>query len=113
MQKNLNSEKITFKMVLIKFLTMHITYQILSFDVGHLQNILIEHDLYFVLIIFCHKRKIYNFDPYNVFLAIPKKITQRLKTGFVAPGSQMYLHLSFYDNINVNTGLSNLMNDIF
>ncbi len=42
MQKNLNIEKITFKVVQIKFLAMHITNQKLSFDiftVGHLLNI--------------------------------------------------------------------------
>ncbi len=36
------------------------------------------------------KRKIDNFAPYNVFLAIATNIPQRLKTGFVlqgAPGS--------------------------
>uniref|UniRef100_A0A8C2GKB0 Myomesin 1a (skelemin) n=1 Tax=Cyprinus carpio TaxID=7962 RepID=A0A8C2GKB0_CYPCA len=32
---------------------------------------------------FCYKRKIDNFDPYNVFLAIAKNIPQLLKTGFV------------------------------
>ncbi len=49
MQKNLNIEKITFKVVQIKFLAMHITNQKLSFDiftVGNLQNIFMEHDLY-------------------------------------------------------------------
>ncbi len=30
-----------------------------------------------------HKRKIYNFNPYNVLLAIATNILQRLKTGFV------------------------------
>ncbi len=48
-QKNLNIEKITFKVVQIKFLAMHITNQKLSFDiftVGNLQNIFMEHDLY-------------------------------------------------------------------
>ncbi len=29
---------------------------------------------------------IYNFDPYNVFLAIATNIPQRLKTGFVLQG---------------------------
>ncbi len=46
-QKNLNIEKIAFKVVQIKFLAMHITNQKLSFDiftVGNLQNIFIEHD---------------------------------------------------------------------
>ncbi len=48
MQKNLNIEKITFKVVQMKFLAMHITNQKLSFDiftVGNSQNILMEHDL--------------------------------------------------------------------
>ncbi len=47
--KNENIEKI-FKVVQMKFLAMHITYQKLSFDiftVGNLQNIFMEHDLYF------------------------------------------------------------------
>ncbi len=50
-QKNLNIEKITFKVVQMKFLAMHITNQKLSFDiftVGNLQNIFIEHDLYLI-----------------------------------------------------------------
>ncbi len=50
-QKNLNIEKITFKVVQIKFLAMHITNQKLSFDiimVGNLQNIVMEHDLYLI-----------------------------------------------------------------
>ncbi len=49
--KNLNIEKITFKVVQIKFLAMHITNQILSFDiftVGNLQNTFMEHDLYLI-----------------------------------------------------------------
>ncbi len=32
---------------------------------------------------FWHKIKMYNFDPYNVLLAIATNIPQRLKTGFV------------------------------
>ncbi len=46
--KNQNIEKITFKVVQMKFLAMHITNQKLSFDifmVGNLQNIFMEHDL--------------------------------------------------------------------
>ncbi len=49
MQKNLNIEKITFKVVQMKFLAMHITNQKWSFDiftVENLQNIFMEHDLY-------------------------------------------------------------------
>ncbi len=50
-QKNLSFEKIVFKAVQMKFLAMHITNQKLSFDiftVGHLLNILMEHDLYLI-----------------------------------------------------------------
>ncbi len=50
-QKNLNIEKIIFKVVQMKFLAMHITNQKLSFDifaVGNLQNIFMEHDLYLI-----------------------------------------------------------------
>ncbi len=94
MQKNLNIEKIAFKVVQMKFLAMHITNQKLSFDiftVGNLQNIFMEHDLY--PNDFWHKRKIDNFDPYNVFLAIATNIPQRLKTGFVVQG-----HICIYLN---------------
>ncbi len=50
-QKNLNIEKIIFKVVQIKFLAMHITNQKLSFNifmVGNFQNIFMEHDLYLI-----------------------------------------------------------------
>ncbi len=50
-QKNLNIEKIAFKVVQIKFLAMHITNQKWSFNifmVGNLQNIFMEHDLYLI-----------------------------------------------------------------
>ncbi len=49
--KNLNIEKIIFKVVQMRFLAMHITNQKLGFDtftVGHLQNIFMEHDLYLI-----------------------------------------------------------------
>ncbi len=48
MQKNLNIEKIIFKVVKMKFLAMHITNQKLSVDIftiGNLINIFMEHDL--------------------------------------------------------------------
>ncbi len=51
MQKNLNIEKITFKVVQMKFLAMHISNQKLSFDiftVGNVKNIFMEHDLYLI-----------------------------------------------------------------
>ncbi len=58
--KNLNIEKIAYKVVQIKFLAMHITNQKLSFDiftVGNLQNIFIEHVLN-ILTIFGIKEKL-------------------------------------------------------
>ncbi len=59
MQKNLNIEKIIFKVVQMKFLAMHITNQKLSFDIftiGNLLNIFMEHDLN-ILMIFGIKEK--------------------------------------------------------
>ncbi len=53
-QKNLNIEKIIFKVVQMKFLAMHITNQKLSFDVFtvvNLQNIFMEHDLNILMIL--------------------------------------------------------------
>ncbi len=50
-KKNLNIEKITYKIVLMKFLAMYITHQKFTFDiftVGYLQNIFMEHDLYLI-----------------------------------------------------------------
>ncbi len=58
-KKNLNIEKIIFKVVQMKFLAMHITNQKLSFDiftVGNLLNIFMEHDLN-ILMIFGIKEK--------------------------------------------------------
>jgi len=49
--KNLNIEKIAFKVVQMKFLAMHIPNQNLGFDrftAGNLQNIFMEHDLYII-----------------------------------------------------------------
>ncbi len=48
-KKNLNIEKIAFKVVQMKYLAMHVTNQKLNLDiftVGNLQNIFMEHDLY-------------------------------------------------------------------
>ncbi len=83
-QKHQNMiKKITFKVVQMKFLAMHIIDQKLRFYlfmVGNLQNIfrtwsLLNND-------FWHKRKIDNFDPYNILLVIATNIPQRLMTGF-------------------------------
>jgi len=51
------------------------------FTVGNLQNILMEHHLYFTLLYyndFWHKRKIDNFDLQNVLLAIATNIPKLL-----------------------------------
>ncbi len=57
-KKILNIEKITFKVVQMKFLAMHITNQKWSFmfTVGNLQKIYMEHDLN-ILMIFAIKEK--------------------------------------------------------
>ncbi len=54
--KNLNIEKIIFKVVQIKFLAMHITNQTLRFDIFTVQNIFMKHDLN-ILMIFGIKEK--------------------------------------------------------
>ncbi len=52
MQKNLNIEKITFKVVQIKFLAMYITNKFFLyfniFTVRNLLNFFMEHDLYLI-----------------------------------------------------------------
>ncbi len=50
MQKNLNIEKIIFKVVQMKFLAMHINNQKIRFDIFTLQNIFMEHDLNILMI---------------------------------------------------------------
>lgn len=70
MTKNLNIEKIAFKVVQVKSLAMHITNDKFIFDiftVGNFQNIFMEHDLN-ILMIFGIKND--NFDPYNVLFAV-------------------------------------------
>ncbi len=69
---------------------MYITDEKFSFyifTVGNLQNIFMEHDLYLILHNdFWHKGKLYNFDPYNVLLAIATNIPVLLMTGFEVQG---------------------------
>ncbi len=53
MQKNINIEKIIFKIVQIKFLAMHITKKKFSLDiftVGNVLNIFMDHDLNILMI---------------------------------------------------------------
>ncbi len=50
-QQNVNTEKIAFKVVQMKFLAVHITNQKLSFDIfilENVQNIFMEHDFYLI-----------------------------------------------------------------
>ncbi len=49
--KNLNIEKIIYKVVQMKFLAMHINNQKIYFDIFTVQNVFMEHDLN-ILIIF-------------------------------------------------------------
>ncbi len=69
---------------------MHITNQKLSFyifTVRNVQNIVMEHDLN-ILMIFGIK-KIYNFDPYSVFLVISTNIPETYDC-FCAPESHIH-----------------------
>ncbi len=79
-KKNQNIEKITFKIVQIKFLAMHITNQKLSFDIFTIANLLN------ILIMFGIKGKMDNFDPHNVFFSISTNILVLFMTAFVLQG---------------------------
>ncbi len=78
-QTNLNIDKISFKVVQIKFLAMHITNQKLSVYSWKFTKYL--HKTWYLLNI----QKIFGIEEKscNVFLAIATNIPQRLKTGFV------------------------------
>ncbi len=83
MQKNLNIEKITFKVVQMKFLAMHITNQKFSFyifTVGDLQNIFMEH--LYILMIFSIKNIQY-------IVGYCYKHTRATNDCFCAPGSHI------------------------
>ncbi len=51
MQKNLNIEKIIFKVVQMKFLAMHITNQKLRFDIFGMTFFILTHTMYFWLLL--------------------------------------------------------------
>ncbi len=106
-QKKKKKKKIAFKVVQMKFLAMHITKQKLRFyifTVGCLQNIFMKHDLYSND--FWHKRKINNFDPNNVLLAIATNKPLLLMTGFdmlsithPSQSSDVFSHLTPLQNL--------------
>ncbi len=94
-QKNLNIEKIIFKVVQLKFLAMHINNQKLScdiFTVRNLLNIFMEHDLN-ILMIFGIKEK-------SIILTHKCIVGFCYKYKFWAILSQTYGHkyCYFYDN---------------
>ncbi len=65
---------------------MHVTNQKLSFDINGRRFTKCVHGTCSLLNIpkdLWHKRKTYNFDPYNVLLAIATDIPVLLMTGFV------------------------------
>ncbi len=81
-------KKIAFKVVQMKFLAMHI---IKNEVLIYLQEYIYKISSWKMIftqypIDVWHKRKIDNFDPYNVFLAIATNIPVLLKTGFVLQG---------------------------
>ncbi len=64
--------------------------------VRNVLNIFMEHNRYLTSD-FWHKRKIYNFDQYNVILGIATNIPQRFKTGFVVQGhTYIYIYIYIY-----------------
>ncbi len=100
MQKNQNIEKIALKVVQMKFFVMHNTNRKFSFDiftVGNLQNMYMEHDIYFIS---------YYFDP-NVFLAIATNIPQRLKTVLCHMCVYLYIHNKYTQYVNINLNAIN------
>ncbi len=130
MQKNLNIDKIIFKVVQIKVLTMHITNQKLSFDIFTVENVLnisMEHDLN-ILMIFVITEKNYNFDPYSVLLAIATNIPVLRMTAYVLQGhihfftrhttvycvlSIAHLHFKVYSRPRLHITLHFNNNDLF
>ncbi len=64
--------------------------------VGNVLNIFMEHDLN-ILMIFVIKEKMYNFDPYNVLLAITTNIPTCVTYDcFCAPGTHIMLLMCMY-----------------
>ncbi len=93
-QKNLNIEKIIFKVVQIKFLAMHITNQKLSFDiftVGNVLNIFMEHDLN-IIMIFGIKEK-WIILTQTVYFGYCYKYTPATYDCFCAPGTHVTLFI--------------------
>ncbi len=91
LQKNLNIEKITFKVIQMKFLVMHIINQLEFWYIYGYKFTKYIHGTWFlinILMIFGIKEQIiiliHTTQP--ILLAIATNIPQRLKTGFVVQG---------------------------
>ncbi len=92
MQKNLNIKEITFKVVQIKFLAMHITIQNWNFDLFmvNLHNIVMEHDLYLM--------KNRSFWPIQCIFDYCYKYTRATYDWFCGTGSHITFMQSTHDN---------------
>ncbi len=93
MQKNLNTEKIAFKVVQIKFLSMHITKQKLSFDIYGKKCTKYLHGLWSLLnipMIFGIKEKSIILTMQCIF-GYCYKYTPATLDWFCGPGSQIWL----------------------
>jgi len=66
------------------------------FTVGNLQNIFMEHDIYLCPNDFWYKRKILNFDPYNVLLAIATNISLVLWSRVTYIYIYIYIYVCIY-----------------
>ncbi len=95
---NKNIEKITFKVVQMKSLEMHITNQKFSFLFIYgrkcTKYLHVTWSLLNIPNDFWHKIKIYHFGPKNVLLAIAKNIPMLLIPGFVVQGHKYETNLN-------------------
>ncbi len=76
----------------MKFLSMHINNQYLHFDIFTVANL--ENILNFT---FWHKIKMYNFEPYNVLLAIATNIPVLLMNASVLQGHKYRVFVNIFE----------------
>ncbi len=93
-KKNLNIEKIAFKVVQMKFLAMHITNQKLGFDIFTVGKLF---SLLNILMIFWHKKKKSKILTHTMyFWLLLSNIPVLLMTGFVVQGHKCLESILFY-----------------